>query len=249
METTIQVHPDGESLARAGAAEIVAAYSRAVAQNGSFDLVLAGGSTPRGTYEALAEEPFRDAIDWTRVRVFWGDERCVPPAHPDSNYRMAVDVLLSRVPIPETSVHRIQGELQPEGAAELYDRLVRELVPGTPPRFDLVLLGVGTDGHVASLFPRAEDDSAAVAYYPGARVAIPTRAPVPPHDRVSLTLPVLNASREILFLVSGESKAEVLGRVLAERSGRAPATLPAARVRPDEGLLHWRVDRAAAPDL
>ena len=236
----MRILADPEALARAGAAEIVGAYTRAMARRGRFDLVLAGGSTPRGTYEVLAEEPFRGAVDWARVRVFWGDERCVPPTHAQSNFRMAADTLLSRVPIPEASIHRISGELPAARAAALYEQVLRSAVPEMPPRFDLVLLGLGTDGHVASLFPGADgpDDSA---------IAIPTSAPAEPRERVSLTLPVLNAAREILFLVSGMDKADVLSRVFAERADRSPAVLPAARVRPTRGRVRWLVDRAAAP--
>jgi 6-phosphogluconolactonase len=210
--------------------------SAAISERGHFFVALSGGSTPRPVYALLAEEPFVSRVDWTRVHVFWGDERCVPPDHPDSNYRMASRALLDHVPIPAENVHRIQGELLPQEAALVYRAELREVL-GDDRRFDLILLGMGTDGHTASLFPGAmaleERERDVVAVYVEKRTAW----------RVTLTLPLINAARHVMFLVSGAGKAPLLARV------RAGDPLPAALVQPEDGQLTWLVDRHAAADL
>jgi len=204
--------------------------------HGLFTVALSGGSTPRRMYEMLADDPFRDRIPWDRVHVFWGDERCVPLDHADSNYRMANEVLLSKVPIPPGNVHRIKGELEPEHAAVRYEAELRTLL-GPGGRLDLVLLGVGNDGHTASLFPGTtslqERERSAVAVYVHSLQSW----------RVTLTLPTLNAARNVIFLVSGSGKASVLARIRA----RDPS--PAGMIRPVQGQLTWLIDRAAARNL
>jgi 6-phosphogluconolactonase len=205
---------------------------------GRFTLALAGGSTPEATYRALAgadlEHPLVGNL-WHDTEVFWGDERCVPPDHEDSNYRMAREALLDHVPLKAESIHRIRGEDGPETAAEAYEDVLETRFPnGARPRLDLVILGLGEDGHTASLFPGTE------ALVEPVRWVVPARAPVAPHDRVTLTLPVLNQARRVLFLVSGEEKAEAYARAV-KRLERRPANL----VRPEGGeAVTWIVDEA-----
>jgi 6-phosphogluconolactonase len=205
-----------------------------------FTVALAGGSTPRALYRLLADDkgPYRTRVPWESTHVFFGDERMVPPDDPESNARMAFEALLRHVPVPEEQVHRIRGENpDPERAAEEYEEMLRStfrLAGRERPRFDLVLLGLGADGHTASLFPgdRALEERD--------RLVVPSTAPVPPRSRVTLTLPVLNNASSVLFLVSGATKAPAVQRV------RRGENLPAARVRPENGALLWLCDRPAA---
>jgi 6-phosphogluconolactonase len=229
---------DPEALARAAAEEVVGAATRAVAARGAFTVALAGGATPRRLYRLLADAgaPFHGRIPWDRTHVFFGDERPVAPDHPDSNYRMAREALLDHVAV--ASVHRIPAEAP--GAAAAYEADLRAFfgTPGdaAPPRLDLVLLGLGPDGHTASLFPGT------AAVEEAARWVVSPFVPQVGSRRVTLTLPVLNRARAVLFLVSGAEKAGALARVL----GGEP--LPAARVQPDGGAV-WLVDDAAASAL
>lgn len=238
----VRAYDDPTALARGAAQEILALVARAVAREGRFLLALAGGNTPRELYRLLASEPFRSALDWSKVEVLWGDERCVPPDDAHSNYALAHELLLSRVPVREGAVHRIRGELPPEEAARRYTRELEEVSGATTPRFDLVLLGMGTDGHVASLFP----DTPHLATE--TRPVVVTRSPRPPHDRVSLSLRAINAARAVMMLVAGTAKAEMLARVLAARPADEEVS-PAALVRPERGRLLRMVDRAAADRL
>ena len=227
-------------MAREAAAEFARSAASACAARGAFRVALAGGTTPRAAYEVLADPrgPHADAIAWDQVEVFFGDERQVAPDSEQSNFRMACDALLRHVPIPDGQIHRIRGENpDPERAAEEYEEILRarfRLAGGERPRFDLVLLGMGADGHTASLFP----GSPALAEV--RRLAVATVAPVAPIGRISLTLPVINAAALVIVLVTGTAKGSAFARV---RSG---ADLPAARVRPDDGSLLWLADRAAA---
>jgi 6-phosphogluconolactonase len=236
MRGDLEVLSDAERLALAAADRFVSLASAAIARRGRFCVALAGGSTPEPVYARLAQRPRAGKIDWARVEVFWGDERSVPPDHPDSNYRMAHQSLLDRVPIPEKNVHRIRGELPPQEAAAAY-RLELQDHLGVDGRFDLILLGMGPDGHTASLFPGTdavqEQEHSVVAVY------------VEKLDtwRVTLTLPVINAARQVVFLVGGEQKAHSLARV------HAGEPLPAAMVEPADGQLSWLVDRDAAARL
>jgi len=227
------VYPDVTSLARAAAERFVTLAAEAIAARDQFVVALSGGSTPRATYELLATEEFATRTDWPRVHICWGDERNVSPNHPNSNTRMAREALLDNVPIIASHIHRIQGELPPEQAAAAY-RAELEAVLGADRRFDLILLGMGTDGHTASLFPGTtalEERERAVVAVCVERL----RA-----WRVTLTLPVFNAARHVLFLVSGVAKAKTLARI------RAGQPLPASLVQPAEGELVWLVDRDAA---
>jgi 6-phosphogluconolactonase len=228
------------ALVLAAAEEWRARSSAAVAGAGRFAVALAGGSTPRALYAHLAsaEAPFRDVLPWRRTHVFFGDERAVPPDHADSNYRMARDALLAHVPVPPGNVHRMRGEDDPDASARAYEEELRAFF-GATPRFDLLLLGLGPDGHTASLFPGS------AVLEERSRLAAAATAGTPPLvRRITLTLPALDAAARVLFLVSGASKAAALARVL--QGGAGEGALPAARVRPHTGTVLWLVDRAAA---
>ena len=197
-----------------------------------FTIALSGGTTPKFLFEALASSAFRNDIDWSRWHVFWADERAVPPDDEDSNFRLASDALLSRVPIPAGQVHRMEGEATDlDAAAAAYSALLeREL--GCQPRLDLLLLGIGENGHTASLFPGTPALDVTDAW------ATRGRADYAPYDRITITFPTINAAARVAFLVAGASKADAL-------RGVAAGTVPAARVRRD-GDLTWYLDHAAA---
>jgi 6-phosphogluconolactonase len=204
-------------------------------------VALAGGSTPRGLYQLLASEPYRSQLSWEHLRVFWGDERTVPPDHQESNFRMAEEALLSHVPIPLKQVFRIEGELPADEAAARYEAVLREqfrLSPGEVPRFDLILLGMGPDGHTASLFPGTSAVAESVKL-----VAAPWVEKLHTH-RVTLTPPVLNAAKQVVFLVSGRDKAPALQAVL--EGPFEPARYPAQVINPTAGHLMWFINQDAA---
>lgn len=234
----ITVADDRQGLYRAVAERLAAAAQMDVAGRAAFHWALAGGSTPEGLYRLLAGEDFTGRIPWPRVHAWFGDERCVPPDHPDSNYRMAVTALLDHVPVG--GVHRMAGEADPHEAADAYARELERVLsaPGGVPVLDLVLLGLGPDGHVASLFP----DTAAL----GSEDPV-TAVYVPHLDtwRLSLTLPVLNAARRIWLLASGPDKAAIAGAALADPGSRR---LPVQRLAP-RGEWTWFLDAAAAAEL
>ena len=234
MKTTILT--DVNALARAAAEFFITQAQWALQSNGRFSVALAGGSTPRALYQHLADIP----LAWENIHLFWGDERCVPPDHADSNYRMTAESLLARIRIPPENIHRILGELPPDEAALRYENGLRQFFDDAP-RFDLILLGLGDDGHTASLFPA----SPALRELTRWVVAVPHAIPPPPLvPRVTLTFPVINAARQIVFLVSGAGKAERLADVLQPRPADHP--LPAQLIRPASGDLLWLVDKPAA---
>jgi 6-phosphogluconolactonase len=239
--TAIRVLPDAATLAEAAARHIVERAQAAIHARGVFTIALSGGSTPHALHLRLASLPLVDAIDWPRVHVFFGDERCVPPDDPQSNYRMADETLLSRVPIQREHIHRMRGELPPEEAAADYERELQEFFKNEPPRVDLILLGMGDNGHTASLFPGLsavrEQQRWVVAEYV-AEVGM---------WRISLTPLVINLAREVMFLVAGTAKANMLREVL--EGPYAPDERPAQIVRPTPGEVIWLVDRAAAAKL
>jgi len=231
---------DAPALAEAAAGAIVDAAADAVAARGRFTLALAGGATPWETYTRLASPPFAESVPWDRTWAFFGDERCVPPDHAESNYRMASETLLATVGIPADRVYRMRGEADdPEEAAAEYARTlatVFETRRGGLPRFDLVLLGLGLDGHIASLFPgspAAREIFRTVVAVHAAAARIP--------QRLTLTFPVINAAARVIFLVSGAEKAKTLKAALSDG-----ALLPAGMVRPEDGTVTWVVDRPAA---
>lgn len=246
MSAVVRVYPSRQALFRAAGRRVVAAARRAVAARGAFSLVLAGGGTPVPLYTLLAGAPLREKVPWAQVHVFWGDERCVPPDHSESNFGMAQRTLLSHVPIPPAHVHRIPGEMPPREAASAYEALLRRSLGAEEsgsepvPRFDLVLLGLGEDGHTASLFPGTS------ALWHGHWVVALDGGPERGW-RVSLTPQAFNAARCICFLVSGQAKAHALGRTL---SGPPDADAwPAQAIQPVEGDLVWLVDAEAAEGL
>jgi len=237
----LSIHPDPHAAARAVAEGFAERAAAAVAARSRFSVALTGGSGPVEAYRLLAEEPFRSRIPWEGVHLFWGDERCVPPGHERSNYRMAREGFISRVPIPAGNVHRMRGELPvAEGAARYGEELAVFFGRGTP-RFDLVHLGVGPDAHVASLFPFSEP-----LHRRDRTVTTSLHRPLG-ERRITLTLPVLNAAARVEMIVIGPSKADVVWTVL--RGPIDPFRFPAQLVRPVDGELVWMMDRAAAARL
>jgi len=231
----VRVFADAKELMHAAADEVVRCAEEAVRERGRFAWALSGGSTPRDLYRLLASPPHGDRMPWSAIHVFWGDERHVPPDHPESNFRMAREAMLDHVPLPAANVHRIHAE-DPDAAAaaNAYEAELRAFFE-LEPRFDLVLLGLGKDAHTASLFP----GSAAVRE--SERLVIAPWVESQHTFRITLTPPVLDHARLCLFLVSGEDKAEALRAVL--EGPRDPARYPAQIV---EGNRLWMVDRAAA---
>jgi 6-phosphogluconolactonase len=256
------VHPDLEALSRAAAEAVTRAAERAVRERARFTISLAGGHTPRRLYELLAAE-YHARIPWPVTYVFFGDERCVPPTDPASNYGMALESFLSRVPIPAEQVHRIRGELPPEDAAREYGRLLRRAFapsaagPGTDDpadaaTFDVALLGMGTDGHTASLFPG--DPALDERHHWAVAVEAPAYV-APPRERITLTLPALCGARDVYVLAAGAEKRPVVESMLGgeARATHARALSPASEypvglVRGRESTV-WFVDRAAADGL
>jgi 6-phosphogluconolactonase len=243
MKADVRIFKDSESLSVAAAEIFVTAAEQALRARGRFLVALSGGSTPSGMYRFLAGEPYRSRVGWSESFIFWGDERCVPPDDEGSNYHQAHVTLLGHVPVPDQNVQRIKGELEPAEASDDYTRtLKRFAAPGLDwPRFDLVLLGMGADGHTASLFPGspvevASPTQAVTAHYQGR-----------PAQRVTLTPRVFNSARKILFLVTGADKAVSLGHVLSD--GSMQEQLPAQRIRPTDGQVIWLVDEAAGKHL
>lgn len=223
-----------EDLARAAAEHFANKSSEAVAQKRSFTVALSGGSTPRAIYELLANQ-FQ--IPWPRIHFYWSDERHVPPDHPDSNYRMANEAMLSRVQISSDNVHRVFSENPAADAARDYEGTIVKQI-GAHPRLDLILLGVGTDGHTASIFPGSE-----VLKETERLVAAPWVEKLNAY-RITMTLPLLNNGASVVFLVSGAEKAQIVKEVL-----EGPEKYPAQAVKPNNGELIWMLDQDAAKDL
>ena len=229
---SVEHYETPEELAEAAACIFVGSAAESIAERGRFAVALAGGSTPKATYEVLARDHAED-VDWPNVHVFFGDERTVPPDHEDSNYRMAWEALLDHVPVG--SVHRMRGELQPDEAAASYETDLRQFFGGEAV-LDLVMLGIGDDGHTASLFPETP------ALEVTDRLAVANPVPKLDTTRLTLTAPVLSAARAVNFLVAGEGKAEALREIL--EGDADPHRYPAKLVRPPGGPT-WFVDRAA----
>ncbi|MBI2821307.1 MAG: 6-phosphogluconolactonase [Acidobacteria bacterium] len=216
-----------------------------LATRGLFSVALSGGSTPKRLYSLLAGRHFQHRVPWSRLYLFWGDERFVPPDHQDSNYRMVKEALLSKVPVPVENIHPVSTDREsPEHAATEYEQTIREFFNislGQFPQFDLVLLGLGTDGHTASLFP----GTAVLSERRRLVAALYVDKPQP--HRLTLTVPVFNHAANVIFLVSGEGKASILKSVLQgeyQENG-----LPAQLINPTQGRLRWIIDRGAASDL
>lgn len=236
---------DLQGVSRRAAELFVRLASESISSSGRFAVALSGGSTPKALYALLTGDQFRPRVPWSKVHLFWGDERCVPPDHDESNYRMARELLLDKISIPQENIHRMPAEQEDHNrAADEYEQTLREffdLEAGKWPRFDLILLGLGDDGHTASLFPRTTalgvTDRLVVADY-----VEKLRA-----HRLTLTVPVINHAAHVVFLISGASKALVLREVL--EGEYHPHRLPAQLIRPVEGKLLFIIDREAAREL
>lgn len=235
---------DSDALFHEAARRIVAAASAAVHARGRFTISLAGGSTPKTLYQLLATPEWKTQIDWPKVHLFFGDERMVPPDNPQSNYRMMHEALLSHVPVPRSNVHRVMTEIgSPDEVAATYEKTVRQILGSTAdvPRFDFHLLGLGENGHTASLFPHRpvlhEDKKLIAADYID-EVGM---------YRITMTLPLLNHACIVAFLVSGSGKADIVREVVA--GPYSPEDLPAQLIRLDDGELYYWLDQAAASKL
>jgi 6-phosphogluconolactonase len=234
---------DAAALAQKAAELFQQKAHEAIAAHGRFTVALSGGSTPKAMFALLAREPFCSAIDWAKVYIFWGDERCVPPEHPDSNYRMTNEALLSQVPLPPNNIFRMHGEKEPAQAAQEYSAQLRQFFQTeSAPHFDLVFLGMGADGHTASLFPgtralHAEANEIVVENYVEKLKTY----------RLTLTAATINHARFIVFLVGGKDKAATFNAVL--QGEYQPDLYPSQLIQPVNGTLLWMVDAAAAGEL
>jgi 6-phosphogluconolactonase len=235
---------DVDELNRKAADQFIALAGEAISQTGQFTVALSGGSTPKALYSLLASPDYRKRVDWSRVHLFWGDERCVPPDHLESNYRMVHEALLSKISLPPENIHRMAGEKAPRDAAADYENELRtffRLAVNAVPRFDLVLLGLGEDGHTASLFPGSpalnERNRLVATVYVERLKAY----------RLTLTLAVINAAAQVCFLIVGEAKSAIVKKLL----GADPdaSELPAAKVRLANGRVTWLITQDAAGNL
>jgi 6-phosphogluconolactonase len=240
-QPTIRSFLSLDHLSLGAAQEFVRVVNSAIESRGVCYVALSGGETPRSLYSRLANEPFAHAVDWTKVHLFFGDERAVPPTDPQSNFGTVDREFLSHIDIPERNVHRILGEVSPDEAAHRYQQELEDVFGHKEVRFDLILLGLGEDGHTASLFPRTksidEEQSLVCSAY----------VPQLESWRISLTFRTINNARRVLFLVSGAKKASILEKVLNTKV--ATKDLPATLVMPKEGTLLWMVDKEAAANL
>lgn len=234
----IKTYPSADQLARAAALQFIECAQEAIAEQGYFSVALAGGSTPRAMYEYLASVELVPRVEWEKVHVFWGDERCVAPNHEDSNYHMAFDIMLRHSPIPVKQIYRMEGELDPKEAAQAYENRMHHFFGQKTPRLDLILLGLGTDAHTASLFPGTK------ALQEKRRWVMANYVRKLSSWRITMTAILINKAANVTFLVSGESKAEILRRVLAGRYD--PEEIPAQMIRPENGQLRWLMDADAA---
>jgi 6-phosphogluconolactonase len=239
----VVIYPDTNTLSHEAAQYIVRLANEAIVSHGRFSIALSGGSTPRVLYGLLGDEPYRSQINWSQVEIFWSDERCVPPDSSDSNYQLAQEVLLSKVPIPASQIHRMPADKPDHDAASLEYTQEMQRVFGTDgiPSFDLLQLGMGPEGHTASLFPHQP------SLHEQQRLVMPVNVPKPPPPRLTFTPPLLNAAKHVLFLVTGADKAEAVQAVL--EGGYQPEEYPAQIVRPPHGDVTWMLDTAAAGKL
>jgi 6-phosphogluconolactonase len=236
---SLKIYTNYRDLFDAAAQMIVARLDSALKEKRRVALVLTGGGTPKPLYELLGTAPYRTRLEWDRIHLFWGDERCVLPEDPQSNFGMAWKALICRLEIPQSNIHRIPGEWpDPEEAASFYEQELLRILPERPvPEFDLVLLGMGADGHVASLFPGTEWDQN--------RLVVANYAPKLHSQRISMTPRLINEAGTILFLVKGAAKAAALACVLRDPECQAPAR----KITPSHGDMLWMVDRDAASKL
>ncbi len=246
LEVTYRVYPSPDELARAAAALFAERVQQCVTKRDRARIAISGGSTPKQTFALLADgnEPYGKAMPWDKIELFWVDERTVGPEDKDSNYRMTNEQLLSKVPLAPEHIHRIEGEREPQEAAARYESVIRRqfrLEGAEVPRFDVVWLGMGDDGHTASLFPHTE------GIHEAGRIAIANHVPQKDTWRISLTAPVLNEALEVVFLIAGPDKAEPLERVLYGEY--SPDDTPAQLIQPKNGSLLFLLDEHAAAKL
>ncbi len=243
LRVEYSVAADAAALAARAADHFVEQAERAVASRGRARIAISGGSTPKATFALLADpaRPWRARMPWDRIELFWVDERCVPPEDAESNYRMTREALLEHVPLDPRQIHRMEGELEPEVAAARYESELRNsfrLEGAETPRFDLIALGMGPDGHTASLFPYTE------AIHEMGRLVTANHVPQKDTWRITLTWPVINQASSVFFLIGGADKAQVLKEVLT--GPRDPERLPSQLIRPASGILMMILDRTAA---
>ncbi len=244
MERKYYVFEDSAELA----AQLAVDFNNAVAQKAAsgevLTVALSGGHTPKAFFEILAEPPYREGISWNNVIFFWGDERCVPPDDDGSNYKMTNLALLSHIDIPASNIHRVLGEDPPTNEALRYAKVIEENVSSANvfPQFDWIFLGMGDDGHTASLFPGASNLKEME------KICVVAEHPQTGQKRVSLTFPVINNAKRVSFLVAGAAKEPVFKEIL-EKGASEILPYPASMVNPESGLLEWYLDKAAAPEL
>lgn len=241
MTNKLIVAPTMKAWVEQAVDHIVGQAKRAIQSKGRFSLVLSGGSTPKPVYQRLAEQDVSQQVNWGNIFLFWGDERGVPPNHPESNYRMAKESLLDHVPIPADNIFRIRGELPPAQAAEDYESRIKTFFTANEKRFDCILLGLGEDGHTASLFPGT----------PGLTVAdrwvVENPHPATGSWRITLTYPAINATRSLLFLVTGENKAAIAADCI--QNPNSPPDYPAKKITGSETRPIWLLDQTAASHI
>jgi 6-phosphogluconolactonase len=241
---TYRVFSNPVDVARAAAELFTSSVATAVSARGIARVAISGGTTPKAMFALLASEPFASQVSWDKLDLYWVDERCVPPDNAESNYRMTRETLLSKVPLSPDHIHRMEGELDPEVAAARYEAAIRngfKLEGAETPTFDLVLLGMGDDGHTASLFPHTE------ALNDMTHIVVANHVPQKDTWRVTLTWPVINQGREVAFLIEGDKKAQVLHEVF--EGSYQPETYPSQIIRPASGKLTLLLDTAAAAKL
>ena len=244
MSISIVVHKNKKELAFTVAKKFLQKAVDAANLQRNFYVSLSGGNTPKALFKQLADAPFAGAIPWANIHLFWGDERCVPPNHPESNFGMTKAMLLDHIDIPAQNIHRIHGEATPVLEAKRYAAHLRNVLPVNAhraPVFDWVFLGMGNDGHTASLFPGTD------FWRIRNKICTAAEHPVTGQQRISLTLPVINAALEVTFLVTGAAKAEILAEIVG-KTGRY-RKYPAAKVQPLSGKISWQIDAAAAAQL
>jgi len=246
LEVTYHVYENSAALAQAAATHFAERVAQSVAKRGRARIAISGGSTPKATFALLADPagPYAATIPWDLIDLFWVDERTVAPDHPDSNYRMTNEALLSKVALNPEHVHRMEGELDPEEAAARYESVIRRefrLEGAEAPRFDVIWLGMGDDGHTASLFPHTEGLGEL------GRIVIANHVPQKSTWRITLTRPVINHANDVIFLIGGADKADPLERVLFGEYD--PQTLPTQLIQPENGALTLLLDEAAAAKL
>ncbi|MEA3327739.1 MAG: 6-phosphogluconolactonase [Chloroflexota bacterium] len=239
--TQIQIFRDSQALANAAAELFIKLAEQSVRDQGRFSVALSGGNTPSTLYQVLANPENQERLNWAGIHLFWGDERHVPPDHKESNYRKIRETLLDRIAIPEENVHRVKAEMEERLAALSYEQVLRDFFVGQWPRFDLILLGLGEDGHTASLFPHSAGLKEEERWF------IPNYAPKREKMRLTLTKNAINAAKNIAVLVSGASKAGILAEVLRESDNLVDT--PIQLILPRDGEMIWLLDNQSASQL